>query len=213
MGGLPLPGSHSRKSCLMIAPCAGSRRNSAFTTLQIPKTCVPLSSGKLMRNRRISVNASGRVCFIDLRALPAGRGAARSSPGPTGIRSGTSTAASRTMRRARTCWPSPVPPDHWRQIWSTNPQERLNRELCQRSDVVGIFPNRSAIVRLIGAMLAEQPDEWDVVNATCRPAGAPLSRLRMVPPTRRIARCSQIGACFHARMRVYLPGFGWRATR
>ena len=54
------------------------------------------------------------------------------------------------------------PPEHWRQLYSTNPLERINKEIKRRSNVVGIFPNQAAVIRLVGALLMEQQDEWEV---------------------------------------------------
>jgi putative transposase len=73
------------------------------------------------------------------------------------------------------------PEAHWRRIWSTNPLERLNGEIKRRTNVVGIFPNDAALMRLVTAVIAEQHDEWQVADKRYLSEGSMASISKCLP--------------------------------
>ena len=80
----------------------------------------------------------------------------------------------------------PVP--QWKKIWSTNPLERLDKEIKRRTDVVGVFPNPAALLRLAGSVLVEAHDEWQAADkrylseTTLALLNAPTILSRTLPP-------------------------------
>jgi transposase-like protein len=86
------------------------------------------------------------------------------------------------------------PQRHWTKIWSTNPLERVNKEIKRRTDVVGVFPNPAALLRLAGAVLVEQHDEWDAGDRRYLAAASMLELTVTTPPAEEVIAIPEIAA-------------------
>jgi len=86
------------------------------------------------------------------------------------------------------------PVAHWKKIWSTNPLERLNKEIKRRTDVVGVFPNPEALLRLAGAVLVEAHDEWQVSDRRYLSEGSMALLNRTENPTKEVAQPALIAS-------------------
>jgi putative transposase len=86
------------------------------------------------------------------------------------------------------------PVSHWKKIWSTNPLERVNKEIKRRTDVVGVFPNPAALLRLAGSVLVETHDEWQVSDRRYLSEGSMALLDKPTEPSKEVATTALLTA-------------------